>query len=105
MGELRLCSLRRPQRLVNLQLLHHEVYQSVDRFVYIGRIEGVSDAGPYEFSLLRRDHIEVSLDAYLLFFPQVVGRVDYGVYRAVVSLALIHISEPTRLLSISYAVF
>jgi hypothetical protein len=62
-------------------------------FCILGRIEGVSDAGPYEFSLLRRDHIEVSLDAYLLFFPQVVGRVDYGVYRAVVSVKRVVVGE------------
>ena len=56
--------------------------------MYVGRIESVSDAGPDEFSLLRRDHIEVSLDAYLLFFPQVVGREDGRIYRAVVAVPL-----------------
>ena len=35
----------------------------------------------------------------------VVGEDDYAPLRAALGLSLIHISEPTRLLSISYAVF
>src|SRR6476469_4691029 len=93
LAEFRSCSLRRLQCLVTLHLLHHNFYQSVDRFLYVGWIESVSDAGPDEFSLLRRDHIEVSLDAYLLFFTQVVGRVDYGVYRTVVSVKRVVVGE------------
>src|SRR4030081_3886933 len=51
-----------------------------------GRIECVSNASPNEFSLLRGDYIQISFDAYLLFFFQIVGSVDYRVYRAVVSI-------------------
>ena len=64
------------QHPIIVHLLHDELDQSFDRLVDVGRIERISGAGPDEFSFLRRDHIEIGLDAYLLFFFQVAGSID-----------------------------
>src|SRR5258705_13797230 len=67
-------------------LLDYQFDQAVDRFIHVGRVESVGNAGPDEFPLSVRDDIETRLNAYLLFFLQVSRSVDHGIYPAVVTI-------------------
>lgn len=67
-------------------LFYDQLDQSIDRLINFGRIEGISDSSPNQFSLRRRVDIEIGLDAHLLLFFQIIWRVDGWIDRAVVAV-------------------